>query len=99
MPPRGIQRKLMRKEKQKLCLSEKRRLRDHCLSFCDFRFGFGEVSNRKRKQRSRILSSFTHRSHSVQAQRPSTVVTENLSEHKPFYKNPRQSSGTVTVPE
>ena len=100
MPPRGIQRKLMKNRNRNLVCQKNVESGTIVFgSLCDFRFGFGEVRNRQRKQRSRILSSFTQRSHSVQAQRQRTVVTENLSEHKPFFKNPRQSSGTVTVPE
>lgn len=101
MPPRGIQRKLMKNKKRNL-VCQKNVVSGTIVfgSFCDFRFGFGEVRNRKREQsRSRILSSFTQRLHSVQAQRQSTVLIENLSEHKPFFKNPSQSSGTVTVPK
>lgn len=88
MLPRGIQRKLMKnKNRHFVCQKNADSWTIVFGSFCDFRFGFGEVRNRKRKRRSRILSSFTQRSHSVQAQRPSTVLTENLSEHKPFFKN------------
>ena len=100
MPPRGIQRKLMKNKNRNFACQKNADSGAIVFgSFCDFRFDFGEVCNRKRKQRSRIVSSFTQRSHSVQAQRPSTVLTENLSEHKPFFKNPSQSSGTIRVPE
>ena len=76
MPPRGIQRstqsKLMKNKNSNLVCQKNADSGTIVFgSFCDFRFGFGEVRNRKRKQRSRILSSFTQRSHSVQAQRPS----------------------------